>query len=499
MFENLKQAQRSGPTARERLRLWVMGASLLLLAGAFVSVRQCETLPGSRDLPSPVDREALERETRRVDREWLAAQVPDDAAGQARFHEPALEHVRTLLAKGLGGRPVPIEASALAARPRDEALGGWYEVQGRITALTSTEHRNQLERLWAVVLQGADGGQVVAVRVAPASEPGQGAPADAWVVAPTELKVGDLAIARGVYVQRRVGTIGGIALGDPTPVLLAPTWRRVVEPEADVISSPKEASLERIDDQFQAGTVHLEDPAIYQILQWIRSKGHLWFRERIASGELTPLPWGRDEFDAWSAEVNLRTAAAPRPFTAGSRGRLFSTSGVVGLALLDDWESVRPNPWGVHQLHFLYLWSDFYGNTVLPCLSAFPYEAYGVGDWRAKDRVIVHGIFVKNHTYDTQRAREGGGAAKLTTPLFLVVDVRPYPLGAHQSSAPVVWLLTGVVAGLGLLFFLLLRRERRQEVEERHRRTQRAIARLNEAAAGPASPPAPPPPDPPPA
>lgn len=479
MFEHLKQAQqRPGMSRRERLRLWVMGASLVLLAGAFLSVRNCKTLPGSRDLPSPADRAEIERLNRHIDRAKLRALAPDDAGGMSQFHVAALEYVRVELSKGLGDMPQPMLPAALAALPPQDGVGGYYEVEGRITALTSTEYRSDLERLWTMVIQGDDGGQVVAVRRAQTVEPGQGAPTDSWVVAPTELKVGDRVLARGVYVQRRVGTIGGIGLSEPTPVLLTSLYRRVVEPVADVISSPKEASLDRIDDQFQAGTLGLEDPAIYQILQWIKARGHAWFRQKIDAGELKPLSWGRDAFEAWSAEVNLRAADAPRPFTLDARGRLYKTSGMVGLSLLEDWDTVKPNPWGVHQFHFIYLWSDFYGNTVLPCLSAFPLEVYGAGDWRRKDRVYLYGIFVKNYTYDTQRLRaDGEGAQKLTTPLFLVVDVRPYPIGVRQDSTPLAWILGGLVAGLAVLFLFLMRSEKRQEAERQRRRAEKLIAR----------------------
>lgn len=491
MFENLKQAQRVGMTNRERARLWLLLAMLLGLTAAFLSMRSCKTLPGRRDLPGPRDREEIERESRHIDRTRLRAESPDTSVGQARFSEAAIQYVRYELAKGLGDQPEVIAPGALAARPRDEALGGYYEVTGRITSLSGSDYRGDAERLWAMVLEGKDGGQVVAIRLGRATEPGQGAPTDAWLGAPTELKVGDLVIARGVYIQRRVGTIGGIGLSEPTPVLLAPEYRRIVEPQADVISSPREASLERIDDQFQTGTVGLDDPAIYQLLQWVREKGQAWFRERIDRGELQARDWTREAFDSWSAEVDVRTPGAARPFTQDARGRLYRTSGYAGRLLLEDWPAVRPNPWGVQQFHWLYLWSDYYGNRIVPCLSPFSYDTFQAGDWRPKDqRVYVYGLFVKNYTYDTQKLSAAGTEAqKLTMPLFLVVDVRPYPVGEANSSSPVAWVLGGVIGGLGLLFFFLMRSERRGEAAHRKRRLALQLARSPFPAPSPKAPP----------
>lgn len=486
MFENLKQAQRVGMTPRERLRLWLMGAMMVCVAAAFVGLRQCSTLPGSRNLPSPVDPSEAQRQQRHVDRERLRREVPDDAAGQSVWHEDALERVLSTLRQGVGDRPEPVEASALARLPREEGLGRLYEVQGRITGITSTEFRSERERLWAVVLQGRDGGQVVAVHLARASEPQQGAPTDAYKPAPAELQVGDLAVARGAYVQRRVGTLGGIALTEPTPALVATAFRRVQEPPADLIADFTEAAFDDVNDATLAGTEHLSDPVIYQVLQWMRAKGHAWIREQLRSGALPVQDWGREAFDQWSTEVSVKNPSTPRPFTQGARGKVWRTSGLVGKVLLEDWDSVRPNPWGVHQFQYLYLWSDFYGNSVVPCLSAFPFETFGVQDWRQLDqRVHVYGVFVKNFTYDTQRARlDGEGAQKLTMPLFLVLDVQPYPMGERASSRPVMWVLLGVVACLALLFVVLMRRERREEAALRAHRLAQGRRALQRATGG---------------
>jgi hypothetical protein len=121
--------------------------------------------------------------------------------------------------------------------------------------------------------------------------------------------------------------------------------------------------------------------------------------------------------------------------------------------------------------------SDYYGNTVIPCLTPFPWETFGMDDWRAQDqRVYVYGVFVKNYSFDTQKLKpEGEGAARATRPLFVVVDVEAYPMGPRGDASPVMWVLGGVVAGLGLLFFVLMRIERRDE--ERLRQQKRAWGR----------------------
>lgn len=489
MFENLKEAQPARMTARERRRMLMLAVALVGTAGAFVSVRSCKTLPGTRPLDSATDVALTPTVERRIDRERLLTLASDASAAWGGWQVQALQHVRELQLLGLTEPARPTAPRALAAEPFAAALGGHYEIEGRVTGVTSTEFRTERERLWALVLEGADGGQVLLVKLAGTAEPGQGAPTDAWPLAPVELQLGDRVRARGVYVQRRVGTVGGIALGDPTPVLLCRLFRRQVDPPADPIGDLSEAAYERIDDRYFAGTARLDDPPLFEVLQYLSGKGHAWVREEIRAGRWKAAPFARDEFDAWSAEVASARPDMPRPFTEKARGRLFRTSGVVGKVLLEDWDALRPNAWGVNSWHVVYLMSDYYGNTVIPCLSAFPWETFGVGDWRGQNqRVYVYGVFLKNYSFDTAKLKpEGEGAARATRPMFVIVDVEPYPLGPRGGAGPVVWVLGGVVFALGLLFFILMRIERRDEERLRAQKRAWQEKRMASPGAGPGS------------
>ncbi|MFM8981248.1 MAG: hypothetical protein ACKOSS_12415 [Planctomycetia bacterium] len=472
MFENLKQAQQSGMTQRERRRFAAMLASMLVLGGAIVGMRSCDRLPGRKELPQAAQRPEEAPLRAALDRARLEGLVRDDEAGRQAFQPQALEQLRTLLGQGLAEAPVTVEPASLAREPWPQALGRHVEVEGRITALSRSEYRSELETLWALVLEGKEGGQVVVVRVGSSNEPGSGAPADAWPLAPVELQVGDRALVRGVVAQRRTGTLGQVALAEPTPVVLASHFRRQVDPPADPIADPTEAAFDKVDDRFFAGTARMDDPVIFELLQWLQLKGHAWVRAQLDSGALPVREWERDAFDRWSEEAGLRTAEAPRPWTTDARGKAWRTSGLVGRVLRDDWDGVRPNRWGVNQLQHLYLWSDWYGNNVIPCLSPFAWEEFGCEDWRKLDqRVWVYGIFVKNYTFDRSQGSAEGGYAKLTMPLFIVLDVQPYPVGKGGGAGVVALVLLGMVV-LGGLGWWMLRRNERREVQAWRERQQ---------------------------
>lgn len=472
MFDNLKQAQQSGMTSRERRRFAAMLASMLILGGAIVGMRSCDRLPGRKELPQAAQRPEDAPLRAALDRTELEALVRDDEPARQAFQPQALERLRTLLGQGLAEAPVLVAPAELAREPWPQPLGRHVEVEGRITAISRSEYRSELETLWALVLEGRDGGQVVVVRVGSTNEPGSGAPADAWPLAPVELQVGDRALVRGVVAQRRQGTLGQVALAEPTPVVLASHFRRQVDPPADPIADPSEAAFDKVDDRFFAGTVRMDDPVIFELLQWLQLKGHAWVREQLASGAMPTREWEREAFDRWSEEAGLRTAEAPRPWTTEARGKAWRTSGLVGRVLLDDWDAVRPNRWGVNQLRHVYLWSDWYGNNVIPCLSPFAWEEFGCADWRTLDeRVWVTGIFVKNYTFERSQGSSEGGYAKLTMPLFIVLDVQPYPMPRGGGAGMVALVLLGMFTLGGLAWWLLNRNERR-EVQALRQRQQ---------------------------
>jgi hypothetical protein len=505
MFENLKEAQRSGMTPRERRRFLVLLVGMVVLGGAILGMRSCKSLPGRKELPKAADPVVLDPAKAAADRKRLRDLVKDDGPGQAAFQPQAIEAARTLQALGVAEAPQPMTTRALAALPLDDAVGHHVEVEGRVTAMVHVEHRSELETLWVLVLEGADGGQALALRVGATREPGAGVPTDAWPLMPVELQVGDRVLARGIVVQRRSGTVGEIALSEPAPALLCSRFRRQVDPPADPIEDLSEAAFDKIDDRFIAGTTRLDDPAIYEVLNWLQSRGHAWAREQIASGKLKVADWGSEAFDLWSAEAGLRSASQARPFTDKARGQVFRTSGYVAKVLLDDWDAVRPNPWGVNQLRHLYLLSDYYGNSAIPCVSPFPWETFGVADWHHLDqRVWVYGVFVKNHTYDTNFGDGEGGRAKLTMPFFVVLDVKPYPMSGGGGAGWVAIVLVGMVVFAGLAAWLLRRGEAKEDAawrarqrrwDEERGRTPAKDPGTRTATSGPSAPPQPPGPD----
>src|SRR5437667_265933 len=77
-----------------------------------------------------------------------------------------------------------------------------------------------VDRLWSFALEGADGKRIVVVHPGLGTNPAEDKPADAYHpgTAPVPLENGDLVRVRGIYLQRRTGTVGAVALGEPTPV-----------------------------------------------------------------------------------------------------------------------------------------------------------------------------------------------------------------------------------------------------------------------------------------
>lgn len=483
MFENLK-AQRTGISPRERLRFTLFAVALLMVGASLLLLKDCKgNLPGSINLPTTADPREADRLQRHIDREVLREQLGDEAASHGRYVDGALEHVRAALNMGVGDVPEPITAAALDALPVGDALGRLYEVTGKVTALVDAEYRNEFERIWSVVIEGKEGGQVVAVRLGRRSEPQQGAPTDAWTRAPADIQVGDEVIVRGAYVQRRTGTLGAIALTEPTPVLLSTAFRRLVLPAALPIDEPNEAAWEEIDDIRTAGSERLDDVALYQMILWARTKGQAWFRKQIAEHPESVEDWGKDTFaNVWSEEIERgnKMPPEPRPFTEGARGRLFRTPGLVGKVLREDWDALRPNQWGVHTYEYVYLWSDYYGNRVMRTISPFPFESYGFEGWQPlNERVWLYGYFIKTHTFDMQQADpEAGGHRKLSMPLFVVVDIRPFPTRKKQEpGATAIWVIGCAVVGLGFMFWWLMHRDKKEEEVDRARRVARSKRR----------------------
>ena len=82
-------------------------------------------------------------------------------------------------------------------------------------------------------------------------------------------------------------------------------------------------------------------------------------------------------------------------------------------------------------------------------------------------------MFIKNFTYDTKFRLEDGNdeARPITTPLFVVLDIEPFPYGEAGKYRTMMFWIAGFMVLFGLLFYLvLIRGGQKQQVRmEAHR------------------------------
>jgi hypothetical protein len=404
-----------------------------------------------------------------VDRARVIAAGDDAAAHQdASYERGALDYVLSLTRQPLAATPEPITPEALAALPFADAAGRHFEVRGRAVELVSQEFHTETQRLWSLLLEGESGARVLVLKHGLAADPGEGRPRSVEQRAPDLVREGDFVGVRGLYLQRRVGTVGEIALPGPTPVLVAGVFRKL-EPARPPITKPQEASWETVEDRFLMDTKRWDEPATFQILQWAGAVGHEKIAEDIASGALPWQAWDRDTFGTWGAEIKVTSAEQPRPFTEGARGKLWRLDAIVGQVAEEGWETVPSNPWGVDHLWVVDLLPEDYTylGKSLACrsLSPFPPSAFpGLGGAR-NPRVFAYGFFVKNHTLTTQwKATGGEHNADLTSPMFVVVHMEAKPAPGGDSTT--LWWVAASMALMGVVFYLTLIRSERKEASK---------------------------------
>ncbi|MHC5010724.1 MAG: hypothetical protein ACYTG6_07190 [Planctomycetota bacterium] len=488
MFENLKSEwQREAMGGRSRLRLYV--AALLLLGAAIfglyaapdgddeaAAVLTGRTPVTTLDPPVSVD----------------PARLPDDddEARHARFHAEGLGYLLSIAERVALDDVRRLTPEALAALPFAEARGGVFEVSGLVDAVESQVYPDDDGRLWSIVLSDAGGAQVVVLRQARASEFREGHPDDALEGSTELIEVGDRLLARGVYLQRRTGTIGSTILRDPMPVLVATPPRRAFRKLADPaapIADLAEADWDAIADRFLADTKNLDEPALFQVLQWARRRGHEQILADIRSGALPSEHWDQDTFvTRWELEVDATTDDEPRSFTEGARGRLFWTEGLLGNYVINGWEATPriASRWDIGEIYLVDLISDHYGNVALRMFTPFPLDSFpGVTTTKA-ERLRIYGLFLKNHTYETRRpAAEGEEVNLVTVPFFIALHIEVDEL-EESPYRFLIWIISGAILVLAVLFYVVLIRGERKEADRMQAYRRGLRQRIRARAAG---------------
>lgn len=504
MFDDLKQRQ-TGFRPKERARLVTSVALLLALGGFLFGGKACVENQNVVKLPTAPAPAPKAPETRPLDMGPLAGLQATPAAPAA-FDAAALDHVLREVAGGKVRREpdrVATPAEVVAADPR-EAVGKTFEVTGTVRSLDKEVFKSAAnpayDQLWAFALEGADGKKVVLVQPGLSSnfegdKPGVASNAFG---APARLEDGDFIRARGVYVQRRTGGVGALTLDEPVPVLVGREYR-LSFPSPDVRESLEAMSWQGVADRSLPETQSVEHEVPRQIVAWARLRGHDAIAADLRSGALPSSPWGRDEFQRFRTELEQDTDFSlpdPRTFTNGARGKVWSTTGIVGDYLKEDWGTIPSNLQGVDARWKLWLLSDFYGNALLLMDSPFPLSAFaGVRSTMelkdARQRVRVYGVFVQTYSYRLSgAARRPDRPGEISVPFFVVLHIEPIP---DLQSTPLwenpfflVWVSLAV---FGAAFFFVMSRLERKEAKVLHeqalriRRGGRASAAAKAAAA----------------
>ncbi|MFV1959742.1 MAG: hypothetical protein ACC662_10065, partial [Planctomycetota bacterium] len=471
MLDHLKsEAQRTGG-AQTRLRMYM--AALLVLGAVVLLIAQWPRAEGTDTLPQAPPDPVRAPEGPTIDRERLPP--VDDDASQARWQREALDYLLGIAEKNFLVQAETVTPAVLDGLPFAEARGRVFEVRGKVADMAVEEYGTGGGRLWSVVLEGKDGHRVIVLKQAFASDQAGGRPEDALRTSTEYIQTGDALLVRGIYLQRRVGTVGSSLLRKPVPALVATppskAFRKVLF-SADPISSPADAAWDDVKDRFLRDTRRWDEPALYQVIEWARRVGHEKIHEDIVKGRMPALPWGQETFLRWSEEIESKTANAPRPFTHSARGKFFSPRGLVGDFVYQGWDEVTRlgSSWGVNHIYTLDVQSDEYGNAFIRTISAFPLSDYAGVTGKKGQHVTIYGFFLKNHTYESKLRGAGGGPALVTMPLFIVVDAEPILPGPLPYQT-LVWGIAVVIFILAVLFyFVLIRGEGREAARmERYR------------------------------
>ncbi|MDJ0976264.1 MAG: hypothetical protein QNJ98_17520 [Planctomycetota bacterium] len=476
MFEDLKREHAAGLGSKERARLTMFVAGCLILGVTLVGLQSCPdlgegdsvadqengvTTPGT-EAPEPV----------KLDPAELAKRGGKDVGGQrVEILEAYAPDLVTYMLTTLEGEPGPgarMRPSALQALPVDEVRGQVFDVEGVVVARAEEVFEKETQRLWSLVVQDEDGGQVVVVKHGFRADPGSGRPLDDYrgMGAREPIRVGQYVLARGYYIQRRTGTIGGSTLPEATPVLWGTNFRQQLEPadRAKPVASLEDIRWDLLRDRYFAETQRWDEPQLYEALQWARAQGVERIREMIQKGELDITEWDQELFSKWQPEVDVRDDAE-RPFTDGARGQWFKTSGLIASHAYEGWNTVPANKWAVDAFTVLDINTDHYAHTNIRNVSAFPLDRYTDIEGVYKEHVWIYGVFYKNHTFVTRRGREGmKGASPLTMPMFIVMHVEPRVYNLDESKyLGFMWIVAGSIVLLGLIFWIVFVRGESKE------------------------------------
>ena len=528
MLEDLKERQR-GFRPKEKARLYVTVAACLILGVAVYGGRGCDEYVERRP---PVVKTTNERSVPKSipfdlgPLEAFRKACPDPSV----FDAPALEHVTSQI---IGGK-LPREPEFRLAGPADvaaldckEAAGKLIEFVGTVKSLDrenwKPDKRLGIDLLWSFALESQDGKRVVVVHPGFSAGSDEGKPYDAYhpSVAPTPLQNGDRVRVRAIYLQQRIGSIGAVTLDGPTAVLVGKEYRRAAPAAPPLASLDRadwagvkdrrvedtrllDAHLDSVEDDPEASrTVH--ENAYYQILSWIRSKGHDQIVKELKDGTIPVENWGSGRFQHWREELEKDDGkgADPRSDTNAYRGKAFVTTGLLADFLKEDWDTVTDNAFDFGEVWRLWTISHHYGNAPLPFDGAFPRETYKniytPVDGPNRQRVRAYGIFYKNYSFipsgAEDPARRAGRLGEITVPGFLLLHVEPdTPVRMPPLlENPFFWISASLLAFGAVFFFLMSRIEKKEagamrdqslRIKRRHRATDSARAGGAEGAGG---------------
>lgn len=502
MLDHLKKDREAGFGAKERIKLTIYVAGLVVIGA---SIYMGTRLPGRAE-SAKKGRESTPQATPEpepgplLDPAELGRLVKASGAEPNRWSAPGIEYVRAIQRTGrLGPVTDRLSPAALADRDVAEARGLGFEVEGRVISVSREEYLPDPGgtgepvhgRLWSVVLEGKDGGRAIAFSYSLASEAGEGPPRDDKPprVPAERIAADQWVIARGVYVQRRVGSLGDVQFRKPVPAVYATRYRITYAPQDrnPIIDSLKEALWSQVRDRTNRETRVWNEDAMFEVVQWAQHQGYEACRKAVLHGPIGYQTWGESLFERWKAEVRVGPDA-PRPFTEGARGKVFKVRGIIGELLDYDWDRIPRNPWGVDHLQVVTILSDDYHDVALRLILPFPIDTFPHVTGKRKEHLNLYGVFVKNLTYDTKFNDQDGTAHPVTVPMFVVLHAEPYPEGAaeRRMRTAMLWVAAAMLLFAALFYFVLIRGGGRQEKRmEEHRMALRRRVRARGRAAAP--------------
>jgi hypothetical protein len=495
MFEDLK-ARPAGFTAREKTKLIVMVSLAAVLGCAVLGLKGCESEPPAL-LPSATRKEP----PKATEHELARLKVRTDDVPLGSFDKESLDLVIREIRGGKLRREPSFRLSVpqTAALDPKQAAGATIETVGRVRSMDRDAYPDGptgVDQLWAFALEGDDGSQVLVVHPASSQSAHGGAPADAFHpgASSSPLKSGDYVRLRGIYLQKRTGTVASVALSDATAVLVGREYRRTNEPR--LVESIAAADWQDVRDRSNEETQVATDDAQYQILAWAQAKGHDAVAAMIRSGEIPAAHWGQNRFIEWDREIRGDKdfdLPDPREKTLAARGKVFQTTGVLTSFEREEWETIPNNVGDVGSRWKVWLISDFYHNAPIRFDSPYPLSEFeGVFPPPEKglrrQRVRAFGVFHKNATFvpgvvtAKPQSIPDGMNREVTLPSFLLLHLEPdTPLVSRPYyQNPFFWSWVGLVV-FGVAFFLVMHRIEKRESTQfadqslRLRRRRRAL------------------------